>query len=421
MSLLQKFSKRLRHFGKAEQGSMATTFALSLVPLIVAMGASIDFGYFLTARTALQSSLDAASLAAASARDASIPDRQKIAKASFDRNYALTSAADYPVVSSFTISDTTVKGSASVKMPASFMSVVGITDLDVPASVQVTIPGSKKAEVAFVLDYSGSMEDVAGTEVKYIAMRNAATKLIDELTKDGKQRVKFALVPFSHHVYTSLPNAYVLGKGNSGMWTGCTQDRQYPYNLSDATPDGANGSKWGQAMAPDHAAWGCSGYVSHNLKLKPLTTDYTAVKSQLGAMTPYAWTHVALGVEFGYQVLSPNAPFNEGAAYDDKGTQKFMVVLTDGTQTEPAFGPGGVRDVSQGDKNLAVLCENAKASGITMMTLAYDLDDNTQRQRLQTCASDPAKDFFVVSTNNDLAQAFATITTAINEEVYLSK
>ena len=33
-------------------------------------------------------------------------------------------------------------------------------------------------------------------------------------------------------------------------------------------------------------------------------------------------------------------------------TQKFMVVLTDGAQTEPAFGPGSTRTVAQGEANL---------------------------------------------------------------------
>ena len=87
-----------------------------------------------------------------------------------------------------------------------------------------------------------------------------------------------------------------------------------------------------------------------------------------------------------------------GVSYDDEETQKFMVVLTDGAQTEPAFGPGSTRTVAQGESNLEALCTNAKAKGITMITIAYDLDDNATANRLKNCATDPDKNFFVATT-----------------------
>ena len=156
-------------------------------------------------------------------------------------------------------------------------------------------------------------------------------------------------------------------------------------------------------------------------KLVPLTKDFASLKSQMGVMTPYAYTHVALGVEFGYHVLSPNAPYAEGVSYTNKKTQKYMIVLTDGEQTEPAFGPGGTRSVAQGDSNLEMLCSNAKASGITMLTVAFDLDDSSQRARLKGCASDEKEDFFVANSSDEMAQAFQTITAAISSQVFLSK
>jgi hypothetical protein len=174
-------------------------------------------------------------------------------------------------------------------------------------------------------------------------------------------------------------------------------------------------------MAPDHAGSGCQGYIDHNLKIRALSNDFAGMKSQLASMTPYAWTHVALGVEFGYHVLSDNAPYSEGVSYSKKDTQKYMVVLTDGAQTEPAFGPGSTRDVAQGNKNLEALCSNAKASGITIITLAFDLDDSNQRKRLQSCSTDPTTDFFVANTSAEMAQAFQTITQGISGEAFLSK
>jgi von Willebrand factor type A domain len=138
-------------------------------------------------------------------------------------------------------------------------------------------------------------------------------------------------------------------------------------------------------------------------------------------MTPYAWTHIALGVEFGFHLLSDNAPFTTGVSYSDKKTQKIMIVLTDGTQTEPAFGPGGVRNVTQGEDNLEALCANAKAKGITMMTIAYDLDDSTTRNRLRNCTTDPSKHFFVATDTAAVASAFDNIKNAITDQVFISR
>ena len=87
-------------------------------------------------------------------------------------------------------------------------------------------------------------------------------------------------------------------------WTGCTQDRKYPYNLTDDEPTSDNNTKWGQPQAPEHISSGCSGYVSNKLVMVPLTNDFTDLKSRLDMMTTYAWTHIAVGVEFGFQMLS---------------------------------------------------------------------------------------------------------------------
>ncbi len=410
-----------KKFIKAEKGSAAITFAIALVPLMAAAGVAIDFARFYAGQTQMQAALDGGTLAAALANDKTTAQRMKIGLDAFNANMKTGEVSNAISTIKFDVKDTEVVANASLTLPTSFMSIVGINAMDLGVESEVAIPENKSAEIAFVLDYSGSMGDVSGTEIKYIAMRKAATKLIDELTKTDADKVKFALVPFSHHVYTSLPNAYVLGKPAVGVWTGCTQDRQYPYNITDASPDGSPDSKWGQLNAPDHASYGCAGYKAHNLKLQPLTNDFASLKSQLSTMTPYAYTHVALGVEFGYHVLSPNAPFSEGVSYANKKTQKYMIVLTDGAQTEPAFGPGGTRDVAQGDSNLEMLCSNAKASGITMMTVAFDLDDSSQRARLQGCASDAKENFFVANDSNEMAVAFQSITNAISSQAFLSK
>lgn len=425
MTIRNRISNALRRFTANQNGNVGILLALSVVPMVLAAGAAIDFGRFSSAQTHLQAALDAGALGGATAQDATAAQREKYASDLFLADMAQGPAGGLPVSYSFKIVDKSMVASARLDVPMSFMSVAGITKLTAVGKNQVGIGEGKKAEIAFVLDYSGSMADAIKGQTKYIAMKNAANKLVDDLSKAQPKNVKFGLVPFSHHVYTTLPGAYVVGQ--TGTWTGCTQDRQYPFNLSDSTPTTDNKTKWGQAMALDHTDWGCNGYrnngdgyAKHGLVVRPLTDNFASITSQLNSMTPYAYTHIALGVEFGYQLLSPNLPFDEAKPYSDKTTEKFMVVLTDGMQTEPAFGPSG-RTVADGEANLEKLCASAKANGIHMVTMAFDIDDSTTRQRLKNCSTDPAVDFFVLSDTADLAHAFDSVKQSITAQVFLSK
>jgi Flp pilus assembly protein TadG len=410
----------LREFASNQKGTIALLFALAVVPLLLAGGIAIDVVRYVSAKTALQSALDAGALAAAAATNLSTSARIAAGKAVFGDNVAASVNGGESVTESFALSGNKVVASASFGLPVSLMQLAGFSTMEIDAESEINIPDKKKAEIALVLDYSGSMKDVLNGEVKYIAMRNAAKGLVNDLAAANPANVKFGLVPFSHHVWVSLPEQYVLGQTGTGAWTGCTQDREYPYNLSDATPTSDPASKWGQPIAPDHASNGCGAYVPNSLTVQPLTGDFAAIDAQLDAMKPYAWTHIALGAEFGFHLLSPNAPFTEGAAYSDTTTRKIMVLLTDGKQTEPAFGPGG-RTVAQGEENLAAICASAKSAGITVMTIAYNIDDATTVDRLRNCTSDPAKNFFSVEDGENIASAFDSVKQQITAQIRIGK
>jgi Flp pilus assembly protein TadG len=421
MQVCAKLQRFVKNFGASQRGSIAVFYAISAIPIFVAAGSAVDYIRYLANVTELQAALDSAALAAAATPEASDAERLALAEATFVRNLEGGDLAGSAIERSFDIQDETVVAAADMDMATSLMQFANIDSMKLSVGTEISVPESKNAEIALVLDYSGSMGESIAGGVKYVAMRNAAKDLISDLEAANPDKVKFALVPFSHHVYGTFDKAYILGQSGSGTWTGCTQDRKYPYNLTDATPTADNNTKWGQPQAPVHASSGCSGYISNNLTLEPLSNNFSDLKSRLDAMTPYAWTHIALGVEFGFHMLSDNMPFDTGVSYDDDETEKFMVVLTDGAQTEPAFGPGSTRTVAQGETNLETLCENAKAKGITMITIAYDLDDNATTNRLKNCATDPVKNFFVATSAAAVAGAFDNIKTLITAQVFVSK
>ena len=422
MQIRSKLQGLVKRFGTCQKGNIAILYALSAVPVFITAGSAVDYIRYLANTTELQAALDSASLAAAAAKDATNAERVAVAEATFAMNLGHGDLPGADIAHNFEINNNTVVAAANMDMSTSLMKLAGIDSMKLSISSEIAVPPDKKAEIALVLDYSGSMSDTIAGGVKYVAMKNAAKDLISDLEAANPAKVKFALVPFSHHVYGTFSKAHILGQSGSGNWTGCTQDRKYPYNLTDATPISSdNNTKWGQPQAPVHASSGCSGYVSHHLAMKPLTDDFTGLKSQLDAMTPYAWTHIALGVEFGFQMLTENDTFADNASYADDETEKFMVVMTDGAQTEPAFGPGSTRTVTQGESNLETLCTNAKAKGITVITIAYDLDDNATTNRLKNCATDPNTNFFVANNTAAVTSAFDNIKTIITAQVFISK
>jgi Flp pilus assembly protein TadG len=424
MNFTKTAARIAKRFAKAERGSTAVIFALTLVPILVAAGAAMDFVSFYNQRNHLQSALDAGALAGATAKDASNAQRIKIATDSFKANMNETDLANGSLLFNFVPSAKNVVGTAHLEIPSLFMKLASMNNLDMDTHTEVMIPSDKNAEIAFVLDYSGSMNEVAGSQVKYIAMREAVTKLVNNLTAANPTKLKFGLVPFSDQVLTDLPKSTVYGAAGPGMWTGCTLDNPSPFNLTDTVPTAGDGSKWNQPTPAWLWTSGCGGYAARKLKVRPLSNDFAGLKSQISAMTPYANTHIALGVQFGYQLLSPNGVYNSAgtvADYTDTNTIKYLVLLTDGTQTEAAFGAGGARDISQGETNLVALCDNAKASGIQILTMAVGVSDAATSARLQGCASDATNNFFVVNTADDMAQAFATITGQIAQQAYLSK
>lgn len=410
-----------RRFRHNQRGDTAILFALSVVPVLIATGAAVDYMRYSAAESQLQAALDSGALAAAAASQLNTQQRIDAAESTFTRNLQGSVLADATVSHSFKVKNNAVEATASFEMPTSLMKLAGVNMMNVAASAEVTIPEKQQAEIALVLDYSGSMTEVLGGQVKYVAMKNAAKKLVNDLVTANPKNVKFGLVPFSHHVWVTLPKSAVLGQTGAGTWTGCTQDRPYPANLTDDAPNPADPkTKWGQPLAPVHLAQTCWAYVPNHLIVEPLTDDFAAITNQLDVMQPYSWTHIALGAEFGYHLLSPNAPFGQAAPYSDKHTKKFMVLLTDGEQTEPAFGPG-VRNVSQGEQNLSAICENAKDAGITVITIAYNIDDADTVKRLHDCTTDPDRDFFSIGTDNNVAAAFEEIKRQIASTVRIGK
>ncbi len=148
-------------------------------------------------------------------------------------------------------------------------------------------------------------------------------------------------------------------------------------------PAGGDAAKWGDHSVGGHS---CSNVAASNLKVLPLTDDLNLVKTTLAGFQPHLWTHIAAGAEFGWQVISPEGVFGGARAYTDAENVKAVIILTDGMQTAPGWGPGDTRTVGDAESNLRAICTGMKDRKIDVFTIGYDLTDAGTLSLLKDCA-----------------------------------
>lgn len=420
MTFYSKMTAYFRRFLLNRSGATAIVFAMTLVPVIAIVAGGLDFSRSLNVKAKMQSALDSALLAAATMPGATNAERLAHANSVFDAN--MKDGGDGSDASAqIAISEQgTVTGTATSSVPTTFLGILGMDAVDVDAKSEVRLASGIEAEIVFVLDYSGSMNGRG----KYQAARKAATDLIELLSNGGQnKKVKFGLVPFSKHVYGSMRTDYIVNEAPGGTWTNCTMDRKWPFNIQDNTPLSSNDdTKWGMTNPRGRGnPYGeCNSYSRKNLVIAPLTNNHAAITSQLRAMRPLGWTHISLGLSFGWHVISPNPPFAQGAPYDKEDNLKAIVLLTDGRQTSNAWGKSESSSVRNGEENLEDLCNGIKDKDVLMVTVAFDLRDNATKQRLRNCATSKAY-AFDADTNAELSVAFGQIAQQLVKHTYLSR
>lgn len=403
---------RLRSFLRNQSGNVTTFLAIAAVPIILAAGSAIDYMRYADAKSDLQAALDGAALAAALPDGLTDAQRVQIAKDYFNTNFSYAQVEQpEPDIS---VSAASVQVTADFQLPTGLMKIAGINNMSYEGTAEVARPFAGAAEVVLVLDYSGSMNK----KNKYQDMRDAALSMIDKLDAAlDDSKLKVGLVPFSAMVYTSMPKDYVIQSSSSATWTGCTQDRRAPHNTNVNTPNTSdNNTKWGyfDNGSENSGAYSCPQYDNKGLKIVPLTTNMASVKTKVSNMKPIGNTNIPLGAEFGWNLLDPQAPYSEGAAYSDTNTRKFLVLLTDGIQTSKQWGPDGTTSVGHGNQNLLTLCKGMRDKGITVFSIAFDITNTAITDLLEECA--PGRYFEPDAGGTEILAVFDTITKQIKNQ-----
>lgn len=436
----KKSFNSLRSFLNDTAGNVSMIFGLSAIPIFLAAGATIEYLNMSKARTEMQAAVDSAALAAANTY--AVGGTTYVATAENYINKNLPSAlkpGSLDVDVKVDKVQNLIKVSATGAVESAFGDIMHmgsggpdasemVTDGagEIGASATVSLPvfsDFHKGEIAMIVDFSWSMYDKVDGVRKYVSMREAAVKLIDDLTQKGiNNDVKFGLVPFSESVRVTMQKNYMDGQSSSSNWTKCIEDRKYPYNREATTPSTTNNNN-------NKTRWGyygtdiCGDYQTYNVTVKPLTTDHAATKAQLNQMYPIGNTHIALGLEIAYHLLTPNAPYTEGVAMGKEDTLKAVILLTDGAQTSAGYGANNKWSVSAAEANTAALCTALKNAKVRVVTVSFDLDDvadAASENRLKDCASGPDY-YFNTDNNQELATAFGVIKNQLAKVMYLSE
>ena len=131
-----------------------------------------------------------------------------------------------------------------------------------------------------------------------------------------------------------------------------------------------------------------------------LTSDWTALNSKIDAMTPTGNTNVTIGLQIGWQTLSPVAPFNARRA-GARSRQGHHPADRRRQHPEPLDVELSRRSTRAPQK----ACDNVKAANIKLYTVRV-IDGNATL--LQNCATKPEM-YYDVQQASQLNSVFSSI------------
>src|SRR5262249_9230347 len=118
-----------RRFAQDSSGSVAMVFSLALIPIMVAVGAAIDYSRANSVKAVLQATLDSALLAGA--KDGSSSWAQ-VAQNVFQANFSAKSSAS--LTPTFSLGNNgAYTGTVSIAVPTSILAIVRIESINVSA------------------------------------------------------------------------------------------------------------------------------------------------------------------------------------------------------------------------------------------------------------------------------------------------
>lgn len=427
-----------RAFAGGNSGTVSIIFAVSCIVLMLLIGVAVDTARYHNVSLRLQAALDGASLAAAkllsdpNVVDDEIKDRAASYFTAAVQTFGVLPSHITPVTVVIDRNNASVEVQGRVDVPAYFGGFANLPSLTAINQKSKVVYDITNVELSMVLDITGSMND----NNKLADMKQAAKDVVDTLF-DGAlndDNVRIALAPYSASVnagpYATAVSAAPATTATTCGWSWhgyncsstttagtpadtCTIGR--PASKADAAPSGADRllNIADPIPANEQFYYSCPPSV-----VLPLTnrSQRDNLKATIDSYAAVGGTAGHLGTAWGWYLLSPNwsSVFpSESApkAYGDTRAQKAMIVMTDGIfnvsyESGAPFGDAQLAQDAYDDFD--ALCSGAKAAGVTIYTVGFDLNDATALSHLESCASSPGA-FYDAKTGAQLKDAFRDI------------
>lgn len=149
--------------------------------------------------------------------------------------------------------------------------------------------------------------------------------------------------------------------------------------------------------------------------LMPLTSNRASLIANVATMQAEGATLSNVGMAWGYRVLSPDFPFEEGVEWDDQEWRKAVLMMTDGETsmggdyTSYWFTAKNNIDNDDLDDRMLAICSALKERGVIIYTVTFAAGvPAATKEAYRSCASSEAL-YFDAPSQSDLIDTFEEI------------
>lgn len=437
------------NFSKETGGNVAMMFGVSVMAILMAVGAAIDFSSAASQRGHYQNLADQAVLAAALSGETETKDLTAVAQDNLNAHNFKKEAIGL----SLEKEKQTIKVELSGYYKPKMLGLFGVKSVKVEVVSAAPISAEHPINIALVLDVTGSMSGA-----KMTSLKTAANGLISALDAKDSETIKVGVVPFAQYVnvgtdkrdeaWMDVPldtskkepeHCYMtkdtISSSNCKKVEKTCTDDGVSYDCSYDECDYEYGPEYEYCYIPETTtSWnGCAGSrtdpwhkrarfgnnaipgimnVSCGVPLLEMTDNLSTVKTKIQELTTQGETYMPSGLMWGWRLLNKKEPFK---LKSKDGTKNIMILMTDGenTKSKDADTHNG-SDVADANDLTSKLCTAAKNDGIELYTIAYEVQSKLTLKLLKKCASGP-DNFYSADNAKKLSEAFDNIASNLNK------
>lgn len=366
-----RLCRRLARFRADDEGSLVVFSLFLIIAMLIIGGLGVDLMLYETQRTRLQATLDRAILAAAhpSQTPGELDDRKEVVLSYF-KSAGLEDfidPEDVKVVASGTASEVTAE--ARMHVDPLLLQFVGIEGFEAVAA-GAAAQSAGLSEVSLVVDVSGSMNSTSTTgSSKIEELKTAATQFVNILLCDPNNptsvtnctmpanTTSVSLIPYNAQV---TAGADILTKFNR-------RDQHSASYCATFYPDEFTTTAFSETLDIrqtglfDSSTYGTGSAYAGRFpcptdswrNILPLSSSHTDLGTRIGQLRGGGYTSIDIGLKWGVTMLDPSiatvvdglvddlivdtAFVDRPRAYGAANSQKVVVLMTDGQNTEQSY------------------------------------------------------------------------------------